>query len=140
VVCEGGIIPIAAARALGIEQPIWYATVDLGALFDVSDGKTMFRTFSEFPASRRDLSLVAPVGVSWAQIEKHVAKVGGRLLESLQVFDVFRGASIGADRTAYGVRLSFRSNEGTLKDAEVDAVVVRIVGKLEAELGVGLRT
>jgi phenylalanyl-tRNA synthetase beta chain len=69
-----------------------------------------------------------------------VAKVGGRLLESLQVFDVYRGAALGADRTAYGVRLSFRSADGTLKDAEVDAVVARIISKLEAELGVALRS
>jgi phenylalanyl-tRNA synthetase beta chain len=137
---EGGIIPAAAARALGIEQPVWYAAVDLDALFDVESAAATFRPFSEFPASRRDLSLVAPAGVSWAQIEKHLVKVGGRLLESLQVFDVFRGASLGADRTAYGVRLSFRSSEGTLKDSDVDGIVTRIVGKLEAELGVELRS
>ncbi len=137
---EGGIIPLAAARALGIEQPVWYASVDLSALFEVEAGNVVFRPFSEFPPSRRDLSLIAPAGVRWAQIEKHVAKVGGRLLESLQVFDVFRGAGIGADRTAYGVRLSFRSSEGTLKDSDVDAIVTRVVGKLEAELGVVLRS
>jgi phenylalanyl-tRNA synthetase beta chain len=139
-VIEGGIIPVRAARALGIEQPVWYAVVDLSELFAVEAGSPAFKAFSEYPASRRDLSLVAPAGVAWAQIEKHVAKVAGRLLESLQVFDVYRGANLGADRTAYGVRLSFRSNEGTLKDSDVDAVVGRIVGKLEAELGVGLRT
>jgi phenylalanyl-tRNA synthetase beta subunit len=47
---------------------------------------------------------------------------------------------VGADRIAYGVRLSFRSSENTLRDAEVDAVVARIVAKLDAELGVVLRT
>ena len=83
---------------------------------------------------------MAPAGVGWGQIEKHVAKVGGRLLESLQVFDVYQGAALGTDRIAYGARLSFRSAEGTLKDAEVDAIVARIVAKLEAELGVVLRS
>ncbi|MDH4037374.1 MAG: phenylalanine--tRNA ligase subunit beta [Candidatus Krumholzibacteria bacterium] len=140
MVAEGGIIPVAAARELGIEQPAWYAAIDLSALFEVEGGTAIFRPFSEFPSSRRDLSLVAPAGVSWSQIEKHVAKVGGRLLESLLVFDVFRGASIDAEQTAYGVRLSFRSSEGTLKDSDVDAIVTRIVGKLEAELGVVLRS
>lgn len=139
-VVEGGIVPAAAARALGIEQAVWTATVNLSALFDMQSGVPTFRPLSDYPTSRRDLSLVAPPGVTWLQIEKHVAKVGGRLLESLQVFDVFRGASIGADRTAYGVRLSFRSNEGTLTDAEVDAVVARIMSKLDGELGVVLRS
>jgi phenylalanyl-tRNA synthetase beta chain len=140
VVIEGGIVPEAAARDLDIEQPVWYATLDLSALFQPRGALVSYRPFSEFPPSRRDLSLVAPPGVVWGQIEKNVAKAGGRLLESLQVFDVYRGANVGGDRIAYGVRLSFRSSEGTLRDAEVDAVVGRIIAKLEADLGVVLRT
>ncbi len=139
-IVEGGIAPLGAARALGIEQAVWYASLDLSALFDTPGGLSTFRPYSEYPASRRDLSLVAPAGVTWMQIEKHVAKVGGRLLESLQVFDVFRGESIGAERTAYGVRLTFRSADGTLTDQDVDAVVARLVAKLDAELGVVLRS
>jgi phenylalanyl-tRNA synthetase beta chain len=140
VLVEGGVLPPAAADALDIDQPLWYAVIDLTALFETRDGPVSYRPFAVFPVSRRDLSLVAPTGVGWGQIEKHVAKVGGRLLESLQVFDVYQGAALGADRIAYGVRLSFRSAEGTLKDAEVDAIVARIVAKLEAELGVALRS
>lgn len=139
-VIEGGVLPAVAAHELDIEQPLWYAVLDLGALFERSATPPAYRPFSEFPSSRRDLSLVAPAGVTWGQIEKHVAKAGVRLLESLQVFDVYRGASIGDGRVAYGVRLSFRSSDQTLKDADVDAVVTKIVTKLEAELGVVLRT
>jgi phenylalanyl-tRNA synthetase beta chain len=140
VLAEGGILPAAAAQALDVDQPLWYAVLDLGAIFEAHAEAVTFRPFTAFPASRRDLSLVAPRGVGWGQIEKHVAKVGGRLLESLQVFDVYQGAALGVDRIAYGVRLSFRSADATLKDAEVDAIVGRIVGKLEAELGVALRS
>lgn len=138
-VVEGGILPAAAATALDIDQPLWYAVIDVGALFDARTPSVAFHPFGAFPASRRDLSLVAPRGVTWGQIEKHVAKAGGRLLESLQVFDVYQGAALG-DRIAYGARLSFRSAEATLKDAEVDSIVARIVAKLEAELGVVLRS
>jgi phenylalanyl-tRNA synthetase beta chain len=138
-VVEGGVLPRAAAAALDIDQPLWFAVLDLTALAESREALATFRPFSAFPSSRRDLSLVAPPGVQWGQIEKHVAKVGGRLLESLQVFDVYRGSAL-ADRTAYGVRLSFRSADGTLKDAEVDAIVARIISKLEAELGVTLRS
>ncbi|HKW14544.1 MAG TPA: phenylalanine--tRNA ligase subunit beta [Candidatus Krumholzibacteria bacterium] len=138
-VVEGGVLPAAAAAALDVDQPLWYAIIDMSALFEARAQQVTFHPFAAFPASRRDLSLVAPRGVQWGQIEKHVAKAGGRLLESLQVFDVYQGAALG-DRIAYGVRLSFRSAESTLKDAEVDAIVARIVAKLEAELGVVLRS
>jgi phenylalanyl-tRNA synthetase beta chain len=137
---EGGILPAAAAQALDIDQPLWYAVLDLSAIFEARGDMPSFRSFAAFPPSRRDLSLVAPRGVAWGQIEKNVAKVGGRLLESLQIFDVYQGAALGANRIAYGVRLTFRSADATLKDAEVDAIVARIVVKLEAELGVALRS
>jgi phenylalanyl-tRNA synthetase beta chain len=140
VVVEGGVVPARALRDLDLAQPVWYAVVDASALFDHAPAGTAFRPFSDYPASRRDLSLVAPSGITWAQIEKHVVKVGGRLLESLHVFDVYRGGALGEGKTAYGVRLSFRSTESTLKDAEVDALVAKLVAKLEAELGVALRS
>jgi phenylalanyl-tRNA synthetase beta chain len=139
-VVEGGIVPARAARALDFTQPVWYAVVDVSALFDRPSSTTTFRAFSEFPPSRRDLSLVAPPGVTWAQIEKHVVKVGGRLLESRHVFDVYRGGTLGEGQTAYGVRLSFRSSDATLTDADVDALVTKMVAKVEAELGVTLRS
>jgi phenylalanyl-tRNA synthetase beta chain len=86
------------------------------------------------------LSLVAPPGVTWGQIEKHVVKVGGRLLESFHVFDVYRGGNLEAGSIAYGIRLSLRSSESTLTDADVDALVAKLVAKLESELGVVLRS
>ncbi len=139
-VVEGGIAPARAMRDLDIPQPVWYAVVDASALFEHAPATPVFRAFSEYPPSRRDLSLVAPSGITWIQIEKHVVKAGGRLLESLHVFDVYRGGTLGEGRTAYGVRLSFRSNEATLKDADVDALIAKLVSKLESELGVTLRS
>lgn len=137
---EGGVVPARARRELDLAQPVWYAVIDVSALFEHIAATPVFRPFSEFPPSRRDLSLVAPSGIAWAQIEKHVVKAGGRLLESLHVFDVYRGANLGEGRTAYGARLTFRSNESTLTDAEVDAHIAKLVSKLESELGVTLRS
>jgi phenylalanyl-tRNA synthetase beta chain len=121
-VVEGGVVPARAIHDLDLKQPVWFAVVDVSALFEHTAATPAFRPYSEFPPSRRDLSLVAPPGVSWSQIEKHVVKAGGRLLESQHVFDVYRGGTLGEGRTAYGVRLVFRSIESTLTDADVDAL------------------
>lgn len=139
-IVEGGIAPAGAVRDLDLRQPVWYAVVDISALFEHAASSPVFHPYSEFPPSRRDLSLVAPPGVVWAQIEKHVVKAGGRLLESVHVFDVYRGGTLDEGRTAYGVRLAFRSIEATLTDANVDALVAKLVSKLDSELGVVLRS
>lgn len=139
VIC-GGILGARMAEAWDLEQPVWYAELDLSALFELREGRAAYRQVPEYPASKRDLSLVTPEGVTYAQIEKSLARQGGRLLESIRVFDVYRGDSVPRGMTAFGVRLTFRSAEGTLTDKEVDGVVEKIVGKLHSELGVTLRS
>jgi len=137
---EGGILGSQLANAWDFEQPVWYAELNLTALFEIREGRREYREIPEYPVSKRDLSLVTPAGVTYAEIEKSLVRRGGRLLESVQVFDVYQGDNLEAQSTAFGVRLVFRSKEATLKDAEVDAVVEKIVRKLHSELGVSLRS
>ena len=63
---------------------------------------------------------------------------GGRLLERVELFDVYQGSQIpeGKKSVAYSVWL--RSQEGTLTDGQIDETVARIIGKLE-KLGAELR-
>lgn len=140
VVIEGGIVPAGLIDAYDIDQAVWYANVDMGALFELRASTPTFKPLPEYPISKRDLSLLVSPSVGFDQVEKSLAKSGGALLESLQVFDVYRGDNVPDGRTAFGVRLSFRSREGTLTDSEVDAVVARMIDKLQSDLGVTLRS
>ena len=74
------------------------------------------------------------------EVEKTLVKAGSPLLESVQVFDVYRGEKIAAGNIAFGVRLNFRSAERTLTDEEVDSVVDRMITKLQSDLEVTLRS
>jgi len=138
-VIEGGIVTDEIARRYDFEQPIWYATFDLKMLYRIGTARPKLRPLPEYPVSRRDLSLLVKDGVEFRDIEKHLVKSAGRLLESHQVFDVYRGNNVAKDHSAYGIRLSFRSAERTLTDGEVDQVIDKILGKLKNELGVELR-
>ncbi len=139
VVAEGGILPAAVSRAADIDQGVWYAEIDLDAWFRAREPVPTFQPYAEYPEARRDLSLVVPESVAWADVEKALAKHGGRLLESHRVFDVYRGERLESGRYAVGVRLTFRSASGTLTDEDVDRVVGKITSRLESDLGVTLR-
>jgi len=140
VFIRGGVLPGGMSEARGIEQPVWYAEIDLGVLMTLREARRGFRVPSGYPASRRDLSLVVPGDVAWSRVEKCLAKAGGRLLESLQVFDVYRGGNVPEGSVAIGVRLGFRSDTETLTDAVVDAIVEKAIRKLESDLRVHLRS
>jgi phenylalanyl-tRNA synthetase beta chain len=138
-VIEGGIAPADLASKYGLEQATWYAIIDLARFHRLRAGRRRYKPLPEFPVSKRDLSLVTPANVTYGQIEKYLVKHGGRLLESVQAFDVYRGGSLPEGATAFGVRLQFRSAERTLRDREIDEILEKVLHKLQSELGVALR-
>jgi phenylalanyl-tRNA synthetase beta chain len=139
-VIEGGIVPGSVADRFDFDQPVWYATIDLEQFYRHRSSTKQFCQLPEYPVSKRDLSLVAGEGVDYRQIEKALVRQGSGLLESLQVFDVYRGGSLPQGSTAYGVRLVFRSPERTLTDREIDGIIDKMISKLNRELNVVLRS
>jgi phenylalanyl-tRNA synthetase beta chain len=139
-VIEGGIVPGSVADRYDFDQPVWYATIDLEQFYRHRSSTKQFNPLPEYPVSKRDLSLVAGEGVDYRQIEKALVRQGSGLLESLQVFDVYRGGNLPDGSTAYGVRLVFRSPERTLTDKEIDGIIDKMISKLNRELNVMLRS
>ncbi len=137
---NGGVVEGRIARRYEFTEPVWYASMDLSQIYRLRAPKKRLGEIPEFPASRRDLSLVAGEDVSFKQVEKALVSQGGGLLESLQIFDVYQGEQIPKGSIAYGVRLIFRSKERTLTDKEIDKIIDKMVSKLRREQGVVLRS
>ena len=135
----GELAPV-ARRALDVEDAVLLAELEMEGLVAASAGTTRFRSFSSYPPSRRDLSLVVPVRVRWAELEAAVADHFGGLLEHCELFDVYTGDDLPAGTEALGIRLSLRSDEGTLKDKKVDALIRGLLQRLEADHDVKLRS
>ena len=60
-------------------------------------------------------------------------------LESLELFDVYEGPQVGAGKRSLAYRLSFRSMERTLSDADINKIRVKIVRGLERDVGAAIR-
>jgi phenylalanyl-tRNA synthetase beta chain len=89
---------------------------------------------------RFDLAILAAESVTAEQIERVIRKEAGELLESLVLFDEFRGQGIPEGSRSLAWALTFRHPERTLKDKEVQGRTDKIVKALEGELGVRQRT
>ena len=87
---------------------------------------------------RQDIAVVVPEDVPAARVEEAVRAGGGDLLESLAVFDLYRGDQVGAGRKSLALRLEFRAPDRTLTDEEVAERRAAIEREVEA-LGGGLR-
>jgi phenylalanyl-tRNA synthetase beta chain len=115
--------------AFDVDAPVALAEIRLDDL-DLTPAPARFEPFTRFPAVKRDLSLVVPANVSFGQVQRTVTEAGGLLLESSELFDIYRGKGVPEGQAAFGIRLKFRSPKGSLKGETVDAAIGGILAAL----------
>jgi phenylalanyl-tRNA synthetase beta chain len=93
-----------------------------------------------YPSSERDLAIVVPgetqAGVVLGSIRAH----GGPTLGAATLFDVYRGAPLDPTEKSLAVRLTFRSPDRTLTEAEIDAAIDAVRRGLADDVGGRIRT
>jgi phenylalanyl-tRNA synthetase beta chain len=114
------------------------AELDLETLIALAR-PTKYRPISRFPATTQDLAVVVGIDTPTADIVATIRKYAGADLESVELFDVYEGPQVGAGKRSLAYRLSFRSMERTLSDADVNKVRAKIVRGLEREVGASIR-
>jgi phenylalanyl-tRNA synthetase beta chain len=93
-----------------------------------------------FPDVREDLAVVVSDSVDAAEVLRVVSESGAPLLNSVDVFDVYRDAEkLGPGRVSLALRLSYRAADRTLTDAEVANQRASIVSALAENLGGQIR-
>jgi len=130
---QGGRVAEGRVDAPVWADDVWALEVTLPAHVTARAPVT-YRPLPTFPAVERDLALLVPEGVTSAQVRDTIRDAAGPLLESVELFDVYRG-KIGTELAlSLAFRLRFRAAERTLKDKEVDKAVEAVLSRLEEEL------
>ncbi len=121
-----------------IDAPVAVAEIRLSGM-DLTPRPLTYADFARFPAVKRDLSLLVPKSVGYAELEGVVKEAGGPLLDTVELFDIYRGKGISEGAGAYGIRLKFRSAKGSLKGKTVDWAIKTILEALSDRLGIEQR-
>lgn len=127
------------ARACELAGRVAVFELDFSALLELSLPVEKFRPLPRFPAVGRDVAFLLADQVPAARAEEVIRQHAGPYLESLELFDVYRGEGIPPGHRSLAYSLVYRSPEKTLTDREVDEIHSRVRQALEAELGVTLR-
>lgn len=113
--------------------------LDLTPLLEKGGGVISYEPIPRFPAISRDLALVVHEEITSSKIHKLMLEVGGDLLKEVEVFDLYRGPQLGEGKKSIAFNLNFFSQERTLKDEEVDAVLKTIMSTLKREVDAQIR-
>jgi len=115
------------AEAQDLPRRTYLFDLDGDVLFALSSDTTVrYTPLPKFPAVVRDLAPVFSSAVPYATIEEASRAAAGNLLESLRLMDVYTGANVGEGNRSLTLRLTFRSGEGTLRDADVENALIEV--------------
>jgi phenylalanyl-tRNA synthetase beta chain len=107
----------------------------------VADNANFNRTFKDlpkFPATQRDIAMLVKDEVIVKDIEDVIKEKGGKLLEEVKLFDVYKGTQIKDGYKSVAYTITFRADH-TLTDDEVNAPVNKILKSLKETLSAELR-
>ncbi|MBD2460086.1 phenylalanine--tRNA ligase subunit beta [Oscillatoria sp. FACHB-1407] len=99
-----------------------------------------FKLYSAYPASDRDIAFFVPVQFSVAEIERSVKQAAGSLLESVELFDEYRGENVPEGKRSLAFRLVYRAGDRTLTDEDIEPVHQKVRETLEEKFQVSLRS
>lgn len=138
VLAEGGAIARSILARYDIDDPVYYFDMLLDSLPSKPGGSRAFSPIIQYPAVKRDLCVVATGRTTFADIRNCITGQA-KSLESIKIFDYYRGGRVGTGKRSYTFRLNFRSARGTLDDRTIDTEIEKILAALQRELGVTLR-
>lgn len=136
--CFGQIHPL-VARSYGIDGEIFAAELNFTALLSLQLPEKTYTPLPKYPAVTRDIAVVCGEAVTVAALSDCIRAAGGKLLRSVELFDIYCGKGIASGSKSAAFRLTLRADDRTLTDANSDGVVSAVLAALEKELNAKLR-
>ena len=139
LVGHAGEIHPRVCEAFGLPPRTAAVELDVDALLAAFGGPGAIVPVSGHPVAKEDIALVVAEDVAVADLEAVVRSGAGELLESVRLFDIYRGAPVPEGRKSCAFALRFRAPDRTLTDTEIVAARDAAVAAATAAFGAELR-
>ncbi|MCX2739570.1 phenylalanine--tRNA ligase subunit beta [Pontibacter anaerobius] len=139
VIAELGVLDAGVTRFMEVKGQVWYAELNWDYLLKKYKDKLVAEELPKFPEVRRDLSLVLDKHVTFDEVKKVAFRVERKLLQDVNVFDVYEGDKIEAGKKAYALSFTLQDKQQTLTDKVIDSTMSRLMQQFEKQLGAFIR-
>ncbi len=133
----GEVHPVVLER-LEAEPPVCAFELDVAKLLRASRPARTFVEPGRYPAVELDVAIVVAEDVTAERLEQTIRAAGGRLLDSVRLFDVYRGSGVEAGKKSMAFALSYRAPDRTLTAEEVagphSKLIRKVLGAVDGEL------
>jgi phenylalanyl-tRNA synthetase beta chain len=123
---------IVATAGLAANEDVYVAELELDASSAASEPQHLtVRPLPRYPSIARDISIVVDDTLPAETVRGTIRSAAPPTLVSAREFDRYQGQGVPGGRVSLSLRLTFRSAERTLTDAEVDAAMTNILTALK---------
>lgn len=130
----------ALAKNYDLPKRNYIAEINITDLVNLKGLVRKFEPLPKFPGVRRDISIIVDKDIVSYDIIKMIRETGIRQIESINLFDLYKGDPIPKNKISLAYAINFRHKERTLTDKEVDKAYNIIRQKILSELpGVQIR-
>ncbi|MBE0586052.1 MAG: phenylalanine--tRNA ligase subunit beta, partial [Desulfofustis sp.] len=126
-------------RDLGIKRDVFYFDLDFTALCGLETQSRTFRPLPVYPSVKRDIALVVPAATPAGELVRTVFASREKLIEHCDVFDVYQGDKIKSGQKSVALTITYRSDNKTLTEKQVEKAHARLVQSLTDTFGGSLR-
>jgi phenylalanyl-tRNA synthetase beta chain len=113
----------------------WVFELDFDKLLEYAPRRIVTQTLPRFPAVERDLAIVVDRDFASQQVIRWINNLGEPLIEHVEVFDQYLGAPIPDGKKSLAYRVSYRAEDKTLTDAEINGLHQNLVQRLRDTFG-----
>lgn len=122
-----------------IKERAYVAELDFNLLLQITRTDRLYQAIPKFPAMTRDIAMIVKDDITAGEISQIITKNGGKILESVKLFDVYKGKQIEDGYKSMAYAMTFRHAEKTLTDEEVNKVFNKMLDALKEEVNAELR-
>jgi phenylalanyl-tRNA synthetase beta chain len=135
-----GSVAQEALKKTEVDKEVFYADFNFDMILkQVRKNKIVYAEISKFPAVRRDLSMLIDKNVTFGQLKQIAQKTERKLLQDVNVFDVYQGDKLPAGKKSYALSFILQDSEKTLTDKAIDSIMQKLIYNLEKESGAEIR-
>ncbi len=134
----GQLLP-ALAKHYDLRDAVFLAELRLDELLARRNATKSFKPLPQFPASRRDVAMLVPEATAHDAVLQAVKQAKPANLESVELFDVFRGKNVPVGQKSLAYAFTYRATDKTLTDTDVNAAHEKLVLHLKQALGASVR-
>lgn len=121
------------------KDDIYVLELNLDIIKSFNVKKLEFKEISKFPNVVKDIAFIIDNNITNDQIMKEIKKSAGRLLTNIELFDIYKGENIDANKKSLAYKLTFNDKDNTLTDEVINPIFNKIMEDIKNKFNCEIR-